>query len=378
MNNQVEKCSKCDSDTAKYLYRGEAYCRECALALIAELKKRYLAGEKTLGWEIEDLWQQGLWNQALHDDLYPAGPDSWLEEEEFEAGNEEYKTWRNISGIREDARELVNDFIDKYLAGDLMKLKNFDFRELADDTHFGCQDKQYFDCDNTSLSQAIYALVWQDVFPYLELCNIGYNKAYRGDTMNTFHTVFGRVNENDSSRYDGLDKFAPIDDAVYDRVRLFHREIHTIGNYVVLPNYCMRIAGEKITINKYRGCHEKWHDYFDQFLMGLEACMTGAQAQDETLRELIAERNDWQMEQYQGQEGFTELARRLFLDDYLTSDGHARNLFADADGRVRFHWEDPRPTREVYLDGALNYLKQAESIIDRRADRILNCLAARL
>ena len=106
--------------------------------------------------------------------------------------------------------------------------------------------------------------------------------------------------------------------------------------------------------------------------------MTGAHAQDETLRELIAERNDWQMEQYQGQEGFTELARRLFLDDYLTSDGHARNLFADADGRVRFHWEDPRPTREVYLDGAFNYLEQAEGIIDRRADRILNSLAARL
>ena len=68
------------------------------------------------------------------------------------------------------------------------------------------------------------------------------------------------------------------------------------------------------------------------------------------------------------------MIKALLLDDYLDTDGHAKNLFADANGKVRFHWEKPQPPRELYLQGVTNYLDHAEKIISKRADRMIKML----
>ena len=70
------------------------------------------------------------------------------------------------------------------------------------------------------------------------------------------------------------------------------------------------------------------------------------------------------------------MIKALLLDDYLDADGHARNLFADVNGKVRFHWEKPQPSRELYLQGVVNYLDHAEKIISNRADRMIELLKA--
>lgn len=115
---------------------------------------------------------------------------------------------------------------------------------------------------------------------------------------------------------------------------------------------------------------------FDRFLLALEPCLSDKSDADRTLYRLVHERNGFAFDAYGSRGDFTRLAENLLLDDYLDAEGHAANLFADADGKVRFHWEEPRPPREIYLQGVMNYLTRAESIIDRRAARMIEMLKA--
>ena len=377
---QMNQCVKCGCNADNYEYDGQSYCRHCALELLGELKKRYHNGETDLGWKIEDFWQQGLWDENVRSDLSPF-PESWLEEEEFLEQNDADSSEWHWRAFREDAKEIVRRFIQDHLDGDINALKDFDMRTLCGNTKYGCETVKDFDCDDTYIARAIYALLWRDVFPDMELSEIGNRgKLYRGDTMNSFHSIFGRQIKNNPTHFEGIDKFAPIDDELYDRIRQFHRMVHSIGNYVVLPNsgfWTKDQSGKYIfvSLNTYRGRHEEWHDYFDQFMIALEACMTDKPEHDPTLHRLVYDYNAQQLENYKGQEGFTRLARGLFLDDYLTEEGHACNLFADANGKVRFHWESsPIPSRKVYLEGVINYLEHSERIILHRAAQIIERL----
>ena len=142
---------------------------------------------------------------------------------------------------------------------------------------------------------------------------------------------------------------------------------------MVLPNSAVKGEKSFITLNTYRGTNH-WHDYFDQFLLALEPCLVNGDKSDKTLYKLVHERNHYAFDNYKSQDGFTRLVKNLLLDDYLDADGHARNLFADVNGKVRFHWEKPQPPRELYLQGVTKYLDHAEKIIFNRADRMIEML----
>lgn len=287
---------------------------------------------------------------------------------------------KNISGGGEgsapDAQTLLREFVRTKLDGDVRNFGSFDFETLKNDAIFGCADPQKFDSDDTCIIRAVYVLLFRKAFPDMsDWREIGTGKPYRGDTIHTFHTAFGRVDPERPGHFYGIDRFAPVDDALYERIRRFHKKICSLGNYVVLPNSAVRENDGFVTLNTYRGTN-RWHDYFDQFMLALEPCLGNASDADETLCRLVRERNDSAFAAYRGRGGFVRLVENLLLDDYLDADGHAKNIFADADGKVRFHWERPAPPREVYLRGVTNYLEHAERIISRRAERMVEMLKA--
>ena len=201
---------------------------------------------------------------------------------------------------------------------------------------------------------------------------IGTGKCYRGDTIHTFHTIFGRPDPEKPGHFYGIDQFLP-DDSLYDRIRSFHKKVCTLGNFVVLPNSAVKGEKSFVTLNTYRGTNH-WRDYFDQFMLALEPCLVNNCNADETLYSLVHERNHYAWENYKNQAGFTRLVKALLLDDYLDENGHAKNLFADTNGKVRFHWEKPQPSRGLYLQGVVNYLDYAEKIISNRTDRMIEML----
>lgn len=89
--------------------------------------------------------------------------------------------------------ELIRNFIDERLDGDIDALATFELATLIGDNVFGCPGR-YFDPDDTELMRAIYAVVFENVWPNIS-DEIQANRL-RGDTLNTFATMFGSVSGN--------------------------------------------------------------------------------------------------------------------------------------------------------------------------------------
>ena len=369
MTESKKKCADCGAEPAEIRSGDKFYCKCCAGVRMAKLKSQYYAGMKKLGWDIQELWEQ------LRD---PSDP--WLgDAESFVDADEIARCQREEMALGHrspDAQTLLRAFVREKLSGDLRNFKEFDFETLKDDDLFGCIDREKFDGDDTYIIRAVYVLLFGKAFPDMtDWREIGPGKGYRGDTIHTFHTAFGRANPDKPGHFYGIDRFAPVDDALYERIRRFRKRVCTLGNYVVLPNSAVKVDDRFVTLNTYRGTN-RWRDYFDRFMSALEPCLSTGSDADKTLYRLVHERNESAFAAYKGRGGFARLAENLLLDDYLDAEGHAGDLFADADGKVRFHWEKPQPPREVYLRDAVNYLDRAERIISRRADRMIEMLKA--
>lgn len=363
---------QCGDEGHCHEYEGKFYCNTCAFGLLSQLKHEYFkSNDAALGWKIDDFWHK-LYSDPRNarDDIYCLDDADWLDDVENEGLSDDAM----LAYAHEDARELVRDFIAERLDGDLDKLKDFNLSSLENDIKYGQQDGGTFDADDCILSRAIYVLIWGDVFPYLNMLSVGHGRPYRGDTMNTFNTMFGREIPEQPGCYYGLENFHP-DEKMRVLARKFHELVPTIGNYVVLPNYADE---NRKTINTYRGCHFRWRDYFDQFMTALESVLADAPGQDAGLRELVREQNAHAFSDFSDPDGFQHLTERLFLDAYLGEDGHAVAFNTAMTGKVMYHWMKPRPSDEEYLKSAQWYARNAIQIIRTRAERIVNVLAEKL
>ena len=266
--------------------------------------------------------------------------------------------------MRMKGAELIRKFVDEALSGDWKKFETFDVRTLQTSELYGCPGRN-FDCDDTELMRAAYVVLWGDFFPDLTMENYGYRKQYRGDTVNTFHTMFGREIEGQPGSFAGLEKYAPSDE-LREQVRSFFRLCSTVGNYVVLPNYFAR----KTSLNCYRGTNS-WHDFFDRFLIELHKILIGADDQDETLQELVKV-NDFCFRNFRGEERFSKFVKSLFLEDYCNGNGIPQNNFA-----MNYHWKNEEALEQYFHDAEL-YLKKSEKIICNRAGKMIELLKSKI
>ena len=257
-------------------------------------------------------------------------------------------------------RQLVNDFVSEFCGGSWELLKTFDFKTLKSSEKFGCPGRN-FDCDDSNIMRAIYILLWQEFLPNLNLDNFGYLRQYRGDTINSFHTMFGREIPDRPGFFAGLEKYFPTEE-LRDNVRDFGKLCSSLGNYVVLPNYFARST----TLNCYRGTNT-WRDFFDRFLIELHKVLTASPEQDETLSELV-KINGFCFDNFTGQENFSRLIDALYLSDYCDDAGLPKLVFS-----LNWHWKNERDTEQYFRDCEL-YLEKAAFIIRNRSGK----MAARL
>ena len=372
MTEKTHFCTQCGDEGICYEHEGKYYCGVCAHGLLAKMKHEYaMATDVALGWKIEDLWRQIVFDPRSPEyDESRLEDANWLEETEDEALEDKAM----LALAREEARKLVRDFVKERLHGDLSRLRDFNFITLKNDVKYGQDKGQYFDADDCLLSRAIYVLVWGDVFPCMSMPSIGNGRAYRGDTMNTFHTMFGRETSGQPGYYLGLESFHP-DDETRCLARAFHEVVPTIGNCIVLPNHADRNGK---TLNTYRGSHFKWRDYFGQFLAALKDVLLDAPQQDAGLHALVKEHNHHAFGKYTGLDGFHNLAKQFFLDAYLDENGHDLTINSVISGKIIYHWMKPRPSDDEYLKEARSYARNAMRIIHSRSQRIVDALAKEL
>ena len=257
-----------------------------------------------------------------------------------------------------DALGLVRKFVAEELGGNLDDLAEFDLATLEGHPLYGSPGRT-FDTDDGNLVRALFDVLYADALPGLSLATLGTGRAYRGDTLNTFHTLFGRPIPDQPGRFAGLERYHPSDD-LRARAAAFHRTYHTLGNLAPLPN---RSLG-RLTFNTYRGTHPQWRDAFPAFLENLRLALLDDPAADATLGQLV-EFNAEAFREFRAPDGLARFARCLDLDDYLDP----------ATGLPLLHYAPNAhflaQSADAYFASAERFLAVAPDLIQRRAARML-------
>ena len=262
------------------------------------------------------------------------------------------------------AKRLITDFVEERLRGNLSELARFDFAQLRGDKKYGACGCGNFDCDNTILANAVYLLVFDDVWSGMGRETLE-NGLYRGDTINTFNTTFGKPTA--MGGFAGINRFEPSEE-LQQRVQNFHSSYHTIGNFMVLPNACV----DGHTLNSFRGTFYQWRDYIDRFVGALHQQLTELQDCDNEILCQLMVANAKDFELYRSQEGFESLMGKLLLEDCIDNNGKPKRLFD-----VIYHWNKNLP-RERYFNHVKQYLDFSESFIAKRGAKIVKILASKI
>ena len=305
------------------------------------------------------------------------------------------------SPIYKNSIKLIIDFTNTILGGDIMRLKSYCFDELSrlekeDYMKYAepnglIRGKQKnirwrFDPDDTALARACYCVLWGDLF------DIGVKEdhfigsrtkdqsitaRYRGDTMNSFNTVFGKMHmqgiPTKIQMYE-LDKNC----CVLKQVMTFYHTYHTIGNMILLPN-----AGHgrmSDGINNIRG-NFALKDYFDYFLMNLyeykypEKVKFNSRVinRGKTVRELMNLKDNSDYKKID----IKTWRERFFLEDYFEEDIPKNIIDIEIDRFKITRFPRKRSndySKEEYLELATSYLENCTKLICGRSEKLVKSI----
>lgn len=239
----------------------------------------------------------------------------------------------------------------------LEDLPTFEFLDLEDDYVYGCPGR-IFDCDDTNLARIIYYIVWNDL-PEMQLSEIGTGKKYRGDTLNTFNTVFSK----DLSRAELLSNN---NKNLLHEAEEFKKRCYSLGNFSILPNLSIYETEKKLTtINLFRGNWFGWKDFYDRFLLELKLCLEDSNDANCVLDELVKE-NAFYFDSINSIEKFIDTN---FLNSYVLDEKkyQVKELFD-----VNFYLWKQVPSE--YIQFARKYMEISCMIIYERGIKIYEVL----
>ena len=249
--------------------------------------------------------------------------------------------------------ELISTFIQDKLYGDISRLATFPLGSLRNDEVYGCPGRN-FDSDDTELMRAVYCVVFGETWLNLSMENVG-NGKLRGDTLNTYNTLFSPP---------WAEKFTKIwnpDKDLITKINEFRNTAYTIGNMAVLPD---RRIGEW-SINKHRGCHDEWHDYEDRFLAALYKALTKQEDCDPDLEELV-HLNDEDFAPFYGEEGWRRFIEGNILEYYVDD-----NNKPVVSSKGYTYWRGGYTNRDRFIAECYRYIDFSTDVINDRAKRMI-------
>lgn len=262
---------------------------------------------------------------------------------------------------------MVNEFIEEKCIGSIENIKEYNLLLIVNDIKYGdlkhIGDLDKYDPDDSEIAKAIYYLVWNDKIPELEIKQIGSGLKYRGDTLNTFNTLFGvnasRARELVSSNMDFI-----------NTVNEFKGVCFSIGNFSLLPNISIIPNGWSriTTINMYRGNFYKWKDYYDKFLLELEYCYENSRSSDKILADLV-KANHFYFDEISDIRNYIDIN---FLDNYYDVAGKNTELFKNG---LR-NWKVQES--EQYINFSYKYIKESTKIIKDRANKMIDIVKRKI
>lgn len=287
---------------------------------------------------------------------------------------------------------IVRDFIEEVLDGDIEKLRDFCFEDLITyEDNISDYIGSIEDPDMYIITRAIYIILWGDIY------NLSFSKmgswnwmneyAFRGDTMNSFNTVFGRMNIEEGKDFAwraklyGAHKYPEL----WEKIKEFYKLYHSIGNFIVIPNRGRirnGINGARAGYSSKYTC-ESMRDYFDWFLIALYEYQQKVLMENTCFNkfELQLQMNPEYLPTFLNIEEWEE---RFFLMPYFKN-GVPRQLFntpiedrlkaVDPNGNdsEKFYFK-----RDEYLELIEDYIDKSKEVIDYRTDKIIEVLRDKL
>lgn len=297
--------------------------------------------------------------------------------------------------------EFIKNFVKDILGGDINKLKDFSFLNLYSDKKYiedEYKDKitdveihkygGYFyktncnrdvikytlhqnenDYDDMNIIRAINYLLYFNKLPF---CNnqekfakdldweyFGekphYNNYYfRGETINTFHTL---INEDNYKEYFKGVEVEDIDGTIIDKIDKFLYKAFSIGNFMLLPNK----KGENLSsLNQYK--RQNFNDYSDSFFKYL------FNDEDKYINKL-KEENDFYFK-YMKIEDFI---RNNYLDSYFDK-GQVNYSFSRHFRHQDFDKKQDIKVKQGYANFIKEYIDIVTKKIEDRAERMVEDL----
>lgn len=291
--------------------------------------------------------------------------------------------YRKTQYYKESIR-LINDFVNEFLEGNINRLKTFCFDSLEGNEKYGkpsmIKGRWNFDCDDTGLARAIYCVVWGYVFN-LKSNEIGpWNSnriPYRGDTMNSFNTLFGNDKNGGfayRAKFYGLDE----DIKIWKNIMGFKYQYHTIGNFILIAN--------KGNVNVLRGNFFRFKDYFDLFLLEIKEYKKTSHLKYEKGVKGALKQNS-----FYTQYSMKEMKEIFYLDDYFDNENPKEfigiskkdrlKITASKEARINKKTNKQKSnyfSEHEYKQLANEYITKSEEVIANRADKIIEVLKEEL
>lgn len=246
----------------------------------------------------------------------------------------------------------------------LEKFKMFDISDIDENSIYSKCSSSY-DQDDTYIARLVMYAIWKNELPELtNFDDIGTNKKYRGETINTFNTLF---------RQDccGIDKFldnTPEDNKLKTIIKEFKKEYTTIGNFMLFPTDTDN-NGKNINLLKM----SLSNDFADLYFMSIWK---------DGLYEYVSNMGNINKKYFEKFKDYEYFCKVNFLTEY-ENNGKPKIVFDHAtdDKTGKYYtpyywWTNWRSEdwKKSYKDFAKNYIKQSRVIIKNRAEKICNKL----
>lgn len=285
-----------------------------------------------------------------------------------------------------DSRNLVLEFINEVLNGDINSIRGFCFDDLKGVTKFDNTGiDSIFDCDNLKITNAIFCILWGHIFD-LQDGDMGswtIRAKYRGDTINTFNTLFGN---SDNGEFAPRAKWHKLneDHNLWNKIENFYKDYHKIGNFILIQNID--------NINCARNF--RFADYFDDFLLDIweyqngnlnekvkdnlkNYNLTGQKSDDKKIKKYeefckALDNNPF----YKNNNFFKILREDFYLEDYIDSNFKPFKVFTSVDNRDVGYLN--YCNKNGYKELVKEYLDKAKRIIDKRSLKIIDTIKIEL
>lgn len=281
--------------------------------------------------------------------------------------------------------QIVKEFVDEVLGGNIDALRTLCFDDLT--KFIGDVD----DPDMYLIVQAIYIILWGDVydltFDKMGVWDLNGTYAFRGDTMNSFGSLFGKEKKKEEKPFGyramwfGADK----NPKLWGKIEEFYKMYHWLGNFIVIPNR----ADIQYGINGARGGYydseycEGMRDYFDWFLIAIAKYQEKVKCGNINL-------NKFEMQLQRNPEfnpfflDIREWKERFFLEHYFKNETPTvyfktplkRRLFITAapeDRKNHRYYQD-----DEYMELMEDYLDKAKAVIEYRTNKMVDLLKEKI